>query len=120
MLKTIPQRLASLPPSVRKITAAEARAEIQSNGGTLIDVRETEERTRQPNDAATAIPRGILEMKALEQFKDAEQPLYLHCASGVRAQLAAAQLHDMGYAQVTAIISNITEITDEFNPVENG
>lgn len=115
MLKTIAQRLASLPSSIRKITAAEARAEIRSNGGTLIDVREAEERARHPNVAATAIPRGILEMKAIEQFKDAEHPLYLHCASGVRAQLAAAQLHEMGYGQVTAIISNIAEITDEFD-----
>lgn len=103
MLLTIKQRLERIPYPIRTVTAEEAKAECAQNGGTVLDVREATERDNSPVDGSLHIPRGVLEMQALEKFKDADTPLYLHCASGARAQLAAEQLIALGYQHVSAI-----------------
>ncbi|MCU7555847.1 rhodanese-like domain-containing protein [Alteromonas sp. ASW11-19] len=103
MLKTIQERLAAIEPPVRQISAQEAATEMQQNNGLVIDVRESAEREQHPVDASTGIPRGVLEMKITDHCKDPARPIYLHCASGVRAQLAAEQLRALGYQNVTAI-----------------
>lgn len=114
MLKSIQERLAGLPAELRTVTAAEAKAELADNKGALIDVREPSEMAEAPVPASFIIPRGVLEMKVLEQFKNPDKPMYLHCASGVRAQLAGEQLLAMGYTNVTAIVSNIKDIQATF------
>ncbi len=118
MLKSIQERIQALPHEIRKVSAAEAAAEIDSNQGVLIDVREPSESAEKTIRSAFIIPRGVLEMKTLEKFKDPDRPLYLHCASGVRAQLGAEQLHYMGYTNVTAIVSDIKAVQQAFNPQE--
>ncbi len=116
MLKSIQERLAQLPESLRTVTATEAKQELEANKGALIDVREPSELADSPVSSSFTIPRGVLEMKALDQFKDPDKPLYLHCASGVRARLAAEQMIKMGYTNVSAIVSDIKDIQDTFNP----
>ncbi len=49
-------------------------------------------------------------MKMLEQVKEAATPIYLHCASGMRAKLAAEQLINIGYENVSVITCSITDI----------
>lgn len=115
MLKTIQERIQAIPQEIRKVTASEAAQEIKENQGILIDVREPSESTESPVRPSFIIPRGILEMKVLEKFKNPDRPVYLHCASGVRAQLAAEQLYRLGYTQTNAIISDIGEIQNVFN-----
>ncbi|MEW9796568.1 rhodanese-like domain-containing protein [Alteromonas sp. CYL-A6] len=112
MVLTIPERLQKIPAAVRKVTAAEAKAECEQNGGVVIDVRESAEREENPVSGSVHIPRGVLEMKACEQFRDPQTPIYIHCASGVRAQLAAEQLHNMGYDRVSAITCDLTKVKD--------
>ena len=73
-------------------------------------LRESAEVANQPVPSALHIPRGVLEMKALEQFKDASAPLYIHCASGVRAKLAAEQLIKMGYENVSVVTCPVPTI----------
>ncbi|WP_018982033.1 rhodanese-like domain-containing protein [Salinimonas chungwhensis] len=116
MLKSIQERLEALPETLRTVTAEEARKELAENKGALIDVREPSELADSPVPASYTIPRGVLEMKALDQFKNPDKPLYLHCASGVRARLAGEQLIAMGYTNVTALISDIKDIQKAFNP----
>jgi len=108
-----------LSDEVRLVTASEARQELSENGGVLIDVREPAENSESPVNGALLIPRGLLEMKATEQFKNPDRPLYLHCGSGVRAQLAAEQLAVMGYTQVSAITNNVSEVQAVFNQGES-
>ena len=110
MLKTIKERLSDIAHPLRKVTAREACLECEKNSGKIIDVRESEECKNAPSDIAMNIPRGVLEMQALEKFKDADTPLYVHCASGVRAQLAAEQLMNLGYNNVSVITCDIKEI----------
>ncbi|MBU2977164.1 rhodanese-like domain-containing protein [Alteromonas sp. C1M14] len=114
MLKNIQQRLAAISYPIRTITAALAAEEMSNNQGCLIDVREPAEVQNEPVDGALNIPRGVLEMKMLEQFLDEGKPIYIHCASGVRAQLSAEQLLNMGYTNVTVITCNITQIKQHF------
>lgn len=110
MLKTVPELLAAIEPPVRKISAQEAAAECANNGGIVIDVREPAEHMSSPAPGAINIPRGVLEMKVLELFKDADKPIYLHCASSARAQLAAAQLAKLGYTNVSVMTCSVPDI----------
>ncbi|NMH61218.1 rhodanese-like domain-containing protein [Alteromonas ponticola] len=112
MILNIQQRLQSISPLVRKVTAVEAAKECTKNHGTVIDVREPSECEASPTKGSINIPRGVLEMKIIDQFKDPGHPFYLHCASGVRAQLAAEQLLNMGYTSVSAITCNIKSIAE--------
>ncbi len=111
---TIAQRLANIPFDISKITANEAQSQIVSNQGLLIDVREPQEAANAPVSSAINIPRGILEMKILAMEGDENKPIYLHCASGVRATLAAEQLLNLGYKNVYVITCDMEKITNAF------
>jgi rhodanese-related sulfurtransferase len=110
MLKTIPELIAEARTELRCIEASLAVAEAQLNGGVLIDVREVAEVQQSPAPHSVNLPRSMLEMIVLEHVKQAETPLYLHCASGVRATLAAEQLLRMGYEQVCVITSSFDQV----------
>ncbi len=112
MLLSVKQRLERIPYPIRTVTAEEASAEVKQNGGTVLDVREAAEREQSPVAGSMHIPRGVLEMQAVEKFKDATVPLYIHCASGARAQLAAEQLIAMGYENVTAITCELKKVQE--------
>ncbi|WP_394224350.1 rhodanese-like domain-containing protein [Alteromonas gracilis] len=110
MLIDLKTRINNIDANVRTVTAEQAATELSQNKGTLIDVREAAEVTSQPVPASLHIPRGILEMKALELFKDEATPLYIHCASGIRAKLAAEQLSKMGYSNISVVTCAIDTI----------
>ena len=44
----------------------------------------------------------------------AERPIYLHCATGGRATLAAEQLQRIGYNKVTVISCKAENVCDTF------
>ena len=110
MLITIPELIAEARTELRCIKAALAVAEAQQNDGILIDVREVAEARQSPAPHSVNLPRSMLEIKVLEHVKQAETPLYLHCASGVRATLAAEQLLRMGYEQVGVITCSFDQV----------
>jgi len=66
-------------------------------------VREPEEYIENGVDNAINIPRGILEMKVFALYTDPKQLIYIYCATGIRASLAAEQLVRVGYENVWAI-----------------
>ena len=110
MLKTLPQLLQQASQNVRLLTAKQAAQDITQNHGLLIDVRESAEHFASPAIGAINIPRGVLEMKMLEIEKDPKRPIYLHCASSLRAMLAAEQLARMGYTHVSVISCKMDEV----------
>ncbi|QJR82320.1 rhodanese-like domain-containing protein [Alteromonas pelagimontana] len=114
MLLTIEDRLAAIPGAIRRVSAQEAAEESSSNKGIIVDVRETAEQETAPVPSAIRFSRGMLEMKMLQAYPDPSLPVYLHCASGVRALLAAEQLVKMGYENVSAITSNIKDVQQAF------
>ena len=112
MLKTIPEIVAVLKESTRLMTAIDAAIEIKLNGGLVIDVREPSECASISANGTINIPRGLLEMKVLALETDPARPIYLHCASGVRAMFAAEQLARVGYENVSVITCSMTVVAE--------
>ncbi len=103
MLKTVPELVAEARTELRCVDAATAMEEIRDNNGTIVDVRELIEVNNLAAPRSVHIPRGILEMKIGEAIPDENHPIYLHCATGGRATLAAQQLVRMGYKDVSVV-----------------
>ncbi|MEO2269011.1 rhodanese-like domain-containing protein [Pseudoalteromonas pernae] len=114
MLTPIPDLLKTITPNQRRIDAHQAKAELTENNGLLIDVREPAEHATKAATGAINIPRGVLEMKLMEIEKDEARPIYLHCASSVRATLAAEQLTRIGYKNVTVISCKADDVCSVF------
>jgi rhodanese-related sulfurtransferase len=110
MLTTIPELIQSIRPTLRCINAADAKVERAQNDGLLVDVREPEEFSLSSAERSINIPRGLLEMKMSVMFPDPEMPIYIHCATGARATLAAEQLKRIGYQQVSAITCDLSTV----------
>ena len=110
MLTPMSELLQQASQNVQLITAQKAAEELKQNKGLLIDVRESAEHFASPAVGAINIPRGVLEMKIMEIEKDPERPIYLHCASSLRATLAAEQLARVGYTNVSVISCKMDEI----------
>ncbi|QFU24255.1 rhodanese-like domain-containing protein [Shewanella eurypsychrophilus] len=110
MLKKVAELITEAKQTIHCVTAQEAAEKCRLMQGVLIDVRESSEVAQQATKGAIAIPRGVLEMKMLALYPDAEQAIFVHCASGVRACLAAEQLVRIGYKNVWAISCKIDAI----------
>jgi rhodanese-related sulfurtransferase len=113
MLKTVPELVAEARADLRCTDAATALAEIRENDGTIIDVRELVEVNNLAAPRSLHIPRGILEMKITEVIPDENHPVYVHCATGGRATLAAQQLVKMGYLQVTVVTCAVEAVREQ-------
>jgi rhodanese-related sulfurtransferase len=110
MLTPLPEIVAEARQNLRCLDAATALAEAGENRGTVIDVREQSEAAAAPAPRSINIPRGVLEMKLPELVGEADHPIYLHCATGGRASLAAEQLKRLGYENITVITCPAEEV----------
>ena len=113
MLKTVPELVSEAREGLRCLDAASALQEIKENNGTIIDVRELVEVNNLAAPRSVHIPRGVLEMKITEVIPDENHPIYLHCATGGRATLAAQQLVKMGYRQVAVVTCAIDAVKEQ-------
>lgn len=100
MILSVPELVAQAKKSVECISAEQA---FKNKHATFIDVREPAECSASAVDNSIQIPRGVLEMNIAKHCPDADMEIYLHCASGGRAALAAEQLQRIGYKNVKAI-----------------
>ncbi len=74
----------------------------------LIDVRERDEVLDGYIPGANLIPRGFLELNIEEDVTmDRDASIVLYCAGGNRSALAARDLEEMGYANVSSMIGGI-------------
>lgn len=112
MLNTIPSIVSDIRKDILAINSAEAFRECAENTGIIIDVREPNEVKQSPISGSINIPRGVLEMKMLELYPNADLPIYIHCASGVRAIFSAEQLQRVGYGNVKAITCKLSDIQE--------
>ena len=110
MLIKIPDLVSQIKQNVKMITATEAAVKCKELSAVIIDVREPSEVSEKSVSASVNIPRGILEMKMSMLYPDANQAIFIHCASGVRAVFAAEQLSRLGYENVWAITCKIDEV----------
>lgn len=100
MILSVPELVAQAKATVTCISAAEAFAK---QDVTFIDVREPPEVSISAIKNSLTIPRGLLEMNIVQHCPDPTMEIYLHCATGGRAALAAEQLQRIGYTNVKAI-----------------
>ena len=110
MLIKIPDLVSQIKQNVNLLTAAQATVKCQELSGVIIDVREPGEVNEKSATGTVNIPRGVLEMKVSMLYPDANQAIFIHCASGVRAVFAAEQLTRLGYTKVWAITCKIDDI----------
>ncbi|MEH6649576.1 MAG: rhodanese-like domain-containing protein [Motiliproteus sp.] len=98
-------------PAIRMLCPKSAYQECRNNPDAIvIDVREPHECQQQPVAGSINIPRGSLEVALPQQVNNPDQPLYLHCASGMRATLAAEQLLRQGYTHVSVIQASVEDL----------
>ena len=79
------------------------------NGAMLLDVREESEFKAGHVPGVLNIPRGFLELRIWRALGypnkvDMNRKIYTQCGSGARATLAAKQLKDIGFTNVTAVV----------------
>jgi len=87
-----------------KIAPAEASALVSGGHGTLVDVRTTAEFREIHAQGAQLVPLDVLDRKAVEAARGANAgPLYLLCASGIRATKAAEKLRNAGLDEVVVV-----------------
>ncbi len=91
------------------------------NGALLVDVREADEFKAGHVPGAVNIPRGVLEFAIWRKLGypaqvDTGRRIYVQCATGARATLAAQQLKAVGFTNVTAVIMNFADWVKRGNP----
>jgi phage shock protein E len=84
----------------RRISPGPA-AEALKCGALLIDVRSREEFNSAHLPNAINLPVNEIEALAPDHLKDKNQPLLLHCHSGIRSETAKNLLEKMGYTSVS-------------------
>lgn len=103
-LKTLQEIVAETKTSLHCLTPQAAQEILDGDTDALvIDVREPGEAAEKRPQGTINIPRGVLEMKITDYTVDPERPIYLHCATGGRAAMAAAALEHMGFTNVSII-----------------
>src|SRR5690625_804023 len=111
----IQNRLAALRAEIAEITPAEARS-LQTEGATLIDVREPEEVAQGTPEQAQALSRGFLELRIGNAVPQRNDTVLLMCGSGTRSLLAADDLRRLGYSDVRSVAGGFNRWKDEGLP----
>lgn len=126
MAKTLKDLVSEAKSRIKEINVEEAANEWKSHPQTLIlDVREPGEYGKGHIPGALNVPRGMLEAKADLEFAareprlaDRNQPIIIHCASGVRSAFAADVLQVMGFINVQSMAGGFTAWEQSGKPVE--
>ncbi len=93
------------------------------NGALLIDIREPSEYAAGHVKGTINIPRGLLEFQIWKKMGypktvDMNTKIFLQCATGGRATLAAADMKKIGFKNATAVIANTADFEKSGFPWE--
>lgn len=91
------------------------------NGAMLIDVREETEFKTGHVPGTVNVSRGRLEFRVWKPLGypgkvDMNRKIYVQCATGGRATLAAKQLKDIGFTNVTAVVMELADWQEKGYP----
>lgn len=98
----VQDRLNALRREIAEVAPEEARR-LQTEGATLIDVREADEVAAGLAEGAEPISRGMLELRIDQVVPDRNRTVLLMCGSGARSLLAADALRNIGYEDVRSV-----------------
>ena len=110
--RSIDELLGEARARLDRVAPAQALAAAQAGDAILVDLREAGQREAEGAiEGAIAHSRLVLEWRADpdcewrdERIADRSQRLILFCNHGYSSSLAAATLHDMGFARATDMI----------------
>lgn len=103
------QRAAAAKERVPQLPA-EDLAERVAAAAHFIDVREPEEVAGGSLSGAVNIPLGSLAQRITAAIPDRSAPIVCFCAGGNRGSLAAAELLDLGYTNVSSIVGGLQAV----------
>jgi rhodanese-related sulfurtransferase len=103
--KTVAQMLAEAAARVPFLSLAALNERLGSNSGDLVilDLREAEAYRNGHIPGAKHLPRGQLELRVNSELPDPTARIVTCCEFGKISTLAAATLHDLGFARVSAL-----------------
>ena len=116
------QHVAAVRKTVKTTDMAGYLAAVKNpNGAMLLDVREPAEFAAGHVPGAVNIPRGLLEFQIYKVMGypnkvDTSKTIYVQCASGGRATLAAGDLKKIGFKNPVAVVMNWAEWVKAGNP----
>lgn len=116
------ERLVEIRKSrVRECRPSEVMARLQRGDVFhFIDVREDHEVAQGYAQGAVHKGRGILERDVEDMIPDKNAEIILYCGGGYRSALSAANLQEMGYAQVLSMAGGIKAWQKAGYPLEPG
>ena len=91
------------------------------NGALLVDVRDANEFKAGHVPGTVNVPRARLEQQIWKPLgypnkADMNRKIYAQCATGSRATLAAKQLKDIGFTNVTIVVMNLDDWQKKGHP----
>jgi rhodanese-related sulfurtransferase len=93
-----------MPNQIIRSAPAEVAANIANGEGTLVDVRTPAEFREVHAREAVLVPLDVLDRQTVEGVRGAKAgPIYLLCASGIRATNAAEKLRNSGLENVQVV-----------------
>ncbi|MBE2261062.1 MAG: MBL fold metallo-hydrolase [Candidatus Accumulibacter sp.] len=120
--KSVAQLLAEAAAKVPFMSLAELRARVEARDDELIvlDVRERDAYEGGHIPAARLLPRGQIELRVNQELPDPTRRILVCCELGYVSTLAAATLHEMGFAHVVALDGGMKAWREAGYPVNSG
>jgi len=107
--------------SQQTVVPVEVSAQLSIGNGVLVDVRTPAEFGEIHAVGAHLVPLAALDLKAVEAARGGKSgPVYLLCASGIRATKAAEQLRSAGLAEVVVVAGGTNAWAAAGLPVDRG
>ena len=106
--------VAEAKAKITEISPADAKAQCESGGAVLIDVREGEDWREDHAKGAKHFERGTIELEIEEQVPDLKTPIICYCGGGSRSALVAESLQKMGYENVRSIAGGFRSFLRRF------
>lgn len=128
-MKTYQQLVQACLPAVKELMPWDLETRQAANPYLLIlDVREPYEFAAMHIQNSISVPRGVLESACEWDYEETvpklvqarEQEVVVVCRSGHRSVLAAFQMQDMGYQNITSLKTGLRGWNDYEQPLVNG
>ncbi|WP_313950982.1 MBL fold metallo-hydrolase [Accumulibacter sp.] len=120
--KSVAQLLAEAAAKVPFMSLAELKRRVEAADGELIvlDVRERDAYETGHIPAARLLPRGQIELRVNQELPDPTRRILVCCELGHVSTLAAATLHEMGFACVVALDGGMKAWREAGYPLNSG
>lgn len=102
---------------IAEISPAAAARELEAGGVALVDTREPHEYEEAHIEGGRLVPPGLLRDEIESAVPDHSQRVLVYCRSGNRSAKAAAEMAELGYADVANVEGGILAWQEEGLPV---